>query len=189
MNEIATQQALNHIASSWPWFIVRAAGLTSAVLLVILVVSGIGLITGLTFRVWPPIKAWAIHRSIGISLIITISCHVIFLLFDKYVNYSAINIFVPFTNSIWLTFGVLAFYLLAVVIYTSLTIFNGKKKLWKIIHFLTYPIIIFIFFHALNMGTDLKSGLFRIIWIIFGIVIFIAILTRLWRAKKVWQSQ
>ena len=44
---------------------------------------------------------------------------------------------------------------------------------------------ILVFFHALYMGTDLKSGLLRIAWILAGIGVLYGIMRRLSRSTKI----
>jgi hypothetical protein len=175
----------HHTISSLPWYLVRAFGLISVVLLVILIIFGIGMITGFTFRFWEPVKAWAIHKAIAIAFIFSLAGHIFFLLFDSFQRYTLKMIFIPFAGSIWLTFGILGMYLLIIITISSLIIIDTKKYLWKIIHLSSYLAIIFVFFHALNMGTDLKHGWLRISWIIIGFIIAIGIIMRLWRAGTI----
>lgn len=169
---------LDQIAYSWPWYIVRASGLTAAVLLILLIISGIGLITGFTFRFFAPIRAWAVHKAIGLSLVFAVISHIFFLLLDQYQKYSLKMILLPSLNLPWVALGIIAAYSLAIIIISSLTIIHTNKKLWKWLHFLGYIVIALIFFHALNMGTDLKSGILRYIWIGSGIIILIAAIFR-----------
>lgn len=171
-----------HVASSLPWYLVRAFGLSSVVLLVLLVLLGIGLITGHTFRIWPPIKAWAVHRAIGITFGVSVFFHIFFLLLDRYVSYSLIQVLVPGLVSFWFSAGIIAMYVIAIIIITSLTIMDSKKRTWKSLHLLSYGAIILVFFHALNLGTDLRSGPLRVLWIIFGIILAIGMIIRLTRA-------
>jgi predicted ferric reductase len=174
-----------HILSSWPWYLVRACGLVSAVLLVFLIISGIGLITGFTFRFWAPIKAWAVHKAIGITLVFALFGHIFFLLLDKYQKYTLKMILIPSSSSFWLALGILAMYFLGIVIVSSLTLINSKKKMWKVIHFLNYVTVAFIFFHALNMGTDLRSGLLRAVWILVGLITLVAMIIRFLRSRMI----
>lgn len=178
MNNIALAQ----FAYSWPWYIVRASGLVAAALIILLILSGIGLITGHTFRLFEPLRAWAIHRAIGISLVVAIFSHIFFLLFDNYQRYSLEMILIPSISSLWVGFGIFAFYFLVVIIISSLLIVNSHKKVWKTIHLLSYLTVGLIFFHALNMGTDLKTGLLRYLWLGIGVVILIASMVRYWRS-------
>lgn len=174
-----------HIISSLPWYLIRAFGLIAAGLLVFLIISGVGLITGFTFRLWEPIKAWAVHKALAIAFMFSIAGHVLFLLVDKYQPYTLTMVLVPFLGSTWLTLGILAMYLLIIIVISSLMIIDTKKYLWKFIHLLSYLAVIFVYFHVLNMGTDLRSGWLRDVWIGFGILIVFSMIVRLFRVGTV----
>ncbi len=81
--------------------------------------------------------------------------------------------------------GVLAFYGVAVIIITSLVWVDKKPHTWKIFHLLSYLVLLFVFVHALYLGTDLASGVLRLVWIAVGLLTALAILYRLWRAKTI----
>ncbi|MBP6962275.1 hypothetical protein KBB49_01930, partial [Candidatus Saccharibacteria bacterium] len=68
------------------------------------------------------------------------------------------------------------------IVATSLLIINKKPKLWKLTHLLSYIVILFVFFHALLLGTDMTNGIIKAVWIILGNMISIAIIYRAWRA-------
>lgn len=174
-----------HTISSLLWYLIRAFGLIAAALLAFLIISGVGLITGFTFRFWEPVRAWAVHKAISLSFAFSVLGHILFLLIDHYQRYTVAMVFVPFIGSIWLTLGILGLYLITAIIISSLFIVDTKKYLWKIIHLLSYLAVIFVFFHALNMGTDLKGGWLRIFWIVLGLIILVAMITRLWRAGAI----
>jgi hypothetical protein len=156
--------------------------------------SGIGLVTGYTFRVFEPIRAWAVHRALGIALALAIMVHVGFLLVDKFVAFSLTDILVPWASgyrpvtiagfhlgSLWVALGILAFYGLMVIVATSLLIIDRSRRIWRLIHYLSYAVMMFAFLHALYLGTDLASGPWRWLWIIAGSLITGAILHRLYR--------
>ncbi len=182
--------------SSWPWYVTRASGIVAAVALFILMLSGIGLVTGGAFRFLEPLTAWASHRALGITFGISVMIHMSALLFDHFVSFSILDLFVPWLSnykpldiagfhlgSLFVALGVLAFYGVALVIITSLVWIDKKPHTWKIMHLLTYIILLFVFIHALYLGTDLAGGVMRLAWLIIGLVTALAVLYRLWRAK------
>lgn len=184
--------------TSWPWYLTRASGLVAAITLIILILSGIGQVTGYTFKLLDPLTAWASHRAIGIACGISIFIHIFSLLFDKFVGFNLIQLFIPWVSnykpavifgihagSLWVALGVLAFYLTWIVIITSLIWVEKKPHTWKLIHFLSYLVIAMVFVHALYLGTDLSHGIWRLVWWLIGIAIIVASIHRLWRAKTV----
>ncbi len=186
------------IALSWPWYVVRAAGFVAAAALFILILSGIGLVTGGTFRFLEPLTAWASHRALGIIFGVASIIHVGSLLFDRFIPFRLVDILVPWVSnykpvtiagfhlgSLFVALGVLSFYLLAIIIVTSLVWIDKKPLVWKFVHLLSYLVLIFVFVHALYLGTDLAGGVMKLVWIFVGLVMALAVLLRLRRVKTI----
>jgi sulfoxide reductase heme-binding subunit YedZ len=192
------QEVVTKTKSTWPWYVTRASGLVAAFLLVLLIIFGIGLITGYTYRVMEPVSAWAIHRALGIALGVSILVHVIVLLFDKYAPFSLLQVLVPFTShytpvtiagihvgSLYVALGILAFYAAAIVIISSLVWMDKKPATWRLLHYTGYLLVLLVFLHGLYLGTDLKHGIPHIIWLAAGIVIIVGVIFRLRRARTI----
>lgn len=180
--------------SSWPWYIVRASGIIAGITLVILMLSGIGSVTGHTFKFLEPLTAWATHRAIGIVFIISVSIHMIGLLFDQFVPFDIVSLLVPWVSdykplivgginlgSVYVAFGVLAFYGALAIVLTSLFWVDKKPKVWKFLHISSYAVIFLVFIHALFLGTDTGEGWVRLAWVVGGILVAGAALARLKR--------
>ena len=192
--QVAAQRAGN----SWPWYVIRGAGFTAATLLVLLMLSGIGQVTGLTYRFIEPLKAWAIHKALAIALCVSIAIHAGFLLIDHFVSFSLIQLLVPFlshydnkTQLLGLplgfaavALGILAMYGVAIIVASSLGWIDTKKGAWRVLHYLSYVVAIFVFFHALYAGSDLEYGSFRAAWLFIGLIVLIGIVLRLYRARS-----
>jgi len=190
------------IGAAWPWYVIRAAGFTAAGLIVLLMLSGIGQVTGLTYRFVEPVKAWVIHKALAISLCVAIAIHVGFLLIDHYVHFSLIQLFVPFLNRYnnktdlfgvalgWaaVAFGILAMYGVAIIVLSSLGWIDSKKKTWRKLHYISYAVAVLVFLHALSAGSDLQYGVFRAAWLFLGLIVLVGIVLRLRRAGSIKRS-
>lgn len=197
------QVAAQRIGAEWKWYIVRAAGFTAAGLLILLMLSGIGQVTGLTYRFVEPIKAWAIHKALAIALCVAIVTHVLFILLDNFVPFSLAQVLVPFLShysnkaplfglnisSIAVASGILAAYGVAIIVTSSLLWIDKHKTTKRRLHYLSYAVILFVFVHALGTGSDLKYGTFRSAWIFLSIIVAVAILSRLWRTGTMSKSE
>jgi methionine sulfoxide reductase heme-binding subunit len=188
----------NRAVNSWPWYITRASGIVAVALLLCLILSGIGLVTGYTFRFFEPLTAWAVHKALGLTMIVAVAIHGIALVFDTYVPFTIAQILFPFASgyrpavlfgikvgTLWVALGIIAFYGLLAIIISSLLIIDKKPKTWKAIHVLSYLVAIMIYFHGLYLGSDLTHGIFRTTWILFGIVVFLAAIFRIARSRSV----
>jgi DMSO/TMAO reductase YedYZ heme-binding membrane subunit len=183
------------IKSSWSWYLARASGLVAAVLLVVLLVSGVGMVTGSTFKFLEPLVAWAAHRAVGIAFGVAVLVHVFSLLFDKFVGFNFADLLIPFIShykpttilgvnvgSLWVALGTFALYLVIAIIVTSLLWIEKKPRPWKFVHFASYTLLVLTFVHGVFLGTDLSKGIFRMLWIIGGVLLILPLMTRLWRA-------
>lgn len=199
----STMQLFHQKATtSWPWYISRAAGIVALALLFLLVLSGIGMFSGYTYRYIEPLEAWKVHKALGISLGIAIFFHGFPLLFDKFVGFNLIQLLVPFAShydtaklfnhnvgSLYVALGIISFYLAIIVILSSLLWQQSKPRTWRLLHYLAYLLVIFIVTHAYYMGTtlytgaDLRTGLIHYLW--FGLIILL-ILGTLSRLKHIW---
>jgi methionine sulfoxide reductase heme-binding subunit len=184
--------------ASWPWYITRAAGFVAAISLVLLMLSGVGFITGATFRFLEPLTAWATHKAIAYVFGISVAVHGLALLFDKYVPFNLAQALIPFLSayrpvtiagyhlgSLYIALGIFAFYFVLAIIFTSIFWMDKKPHTWKAFHILAYATMAFVFFHALFLGTDLAQGIFRVIWIILGLAVAVAVIYRLKRTARV----
>lgn len=183
---------------TWPWYLTRTSGLVAAGALILLMLSGVGLITGHTFSFFEPLTAWASHRALGITFGLAVLLHLVGLYFDHFVPFDFQSLLIPFVSdyksvvlfgtsvgSLYVALGILSLYIVAAIILTSLVWLEKTPKLWKFIHLLSYLVMIFIFIHALYLGTDIAGGWLRWLWIGFGVIMFYAFMARLWRAETV----
>jgi predicted ferric reductase len=194
-NDALLNEAGSRFVNAWPWYVTRGSGLAAAILLVILIISGIGLVTGYTYRVLEPLKAWAAHKAIGYAFTVSTIIHVGSLLFDKYAPFSVLDVLVPFVSkykqitlfgmpvgSLYTALGILAFYIIILVTLTSIFWVKKRANAWRIVHYGSYLALVAVFFHALFMGTDTTKGIGKGIWIGGGVILLVVIGVRLWHA-------
>jgi sulfoxide reductase heme-binding subunit YedZ len=196
----ATTPALHQIGvqakTSWPYYVSRAAGLVASGLLLLLIISGIGLIVGYTYRIMEPLTAWKVHRALGISFGVCVAIHVGSLLFDTFDPFTIFQLFVPFLyhypakngvhdGTFYMGLGVIAMYCAAIIIITSLVWRERKPATWRLLHYLSYLLVILVFMHALFLGADLSHGTLRYVWIVGGFVVIIGIISRLTRSRTI----
>ncbi|MCX6725673.1 MAG: hypothetical protein NTX80_04000, partial [Candidatus Saccharibacteria bacterium] len=95
---VATKLA-ERVGKSWSWYLTRASGLVAALSLILLMISGIGQVTGFMFRILDPITSWASHRALGLTFAISVIIHIVSILLDKFVHFSIANVLIPFSSS------------------------------------------------------------------------------------------
>lgn len=171
----------------WPWYIARATGLAGYFLIFITVILGISIQTRVAYKIIKPASALAIHRFLGIALSVIIFTHIISLLFDKYLKFTIIDVLVPLVSPfkpIFTSLGIAGLYLFLAVIITSLFFRLKWPRLWRLLHYLTYPIFILLFLHGILVGTDTALPLMVYSYWITGIIAAAFIFFRLYRYWK-----
>jgi predicted ferric reductase len=166
---------------STPWYIARAAGIASYILMFLVIILGTGMTTGYIYKYINPVKAWVIHKYLSISLSFTLLAHIISLTFDRFINFSWLDVLIPFSSTfkpLFLSFGIFGFYTLIVIIVSSLLFRIKYKKTWRGIHYAVYPLFIFSFIHGTFIGTDSKTIGMQIIYWGTGLVFLGLILYR-----------
>lgn len=173
----------------WPWYIARTTGWAGYFLISILVILGISIQTRIVYKIIKPVSALAIHRFLGIALSVIILTHIISLLFDKYLKFTIIDVLVPLASPyrpLFVSLGIVGFYLFLAVIITSLFFRLKWPKLWRLLHYLTYPMLVLIFFHGVLSGTDAKLPLIERSYQVINVI---AIGFMLFRLYRYWQKR
>jgi predicted ferric reductase len=153
------------MSGTLPWYVARASGLVAWALLAASVVWGL-LMTSKVLR--GRVKnSWLLdlHRWLGGLALVFTGVHVGALLLDTYVHFGLTSVLVPFAAS-WhplaVAWGVTSMYFLAAVELTSLLRARLSNRLWKRVHFLSFPLFVASTIHSLTAGTDAKQPMFAI---------------------------
>lgn len=166
-------------AISLPWYTARAAGLVAYILMFFIVMLGAGMTTGYAYNYVNPVKAWLIHKYLSLALGLTLLMHVFSLLFDKFMKFGWQDILIPFFSNykpIFLSLGILGFYLLLVIIFSSLWFRLKYQRAWRGIHYTVYALFVFSLIHGFFTGTDSKTIWMQIIYAVTGLI-FLWLLT------------
>jgi DMSO/TMAO reductase YedYZ heme-binding membrane subunit len=142
------------------WYTARAGGLVAAALLAASVLVGLALTTAP--RRARPRPAWRLdlHRFLGGLAVIFVAVHVTGTLFDHDVAFGLTDVLVPLASR-WspvpVSLGVVSLYLLLAVELTSLARSRLPARLWRLIHWLSFPLFALVELHLLLAGSDRHS--------------------------------
>ncbi len=173
--------------SLWPWYMARTSGIVSYLLLFLLIISGSGIKTSSLFRLVSPTTAWLNHRYLGIALTFSTIIHLGSLLADNFLKFTVIDILIPFISSfkpLYLSLGIIGFYLFLAIIISSIFYMNRLPKIWRVLHYLTYPAFIILFIHGYFIGTDTTTNLMQLIYLTTGIIVALQFSYRLYFSYK-----
>lgn len=164
----------------WAWYVSRAAGLIGFVLLYISIFLGLTLRIPLMRKIFKPLYAANIHCWISLQATLFAFLHGVVLLFDKFLKFSLVDLFVPFVSSyepIFLSMGIISFYLMIILVVSSYMRSRISYKSWRILHFTNIALYIFSVVHAAKLGTDLKDTTnFNIFLFLNAFLVFLMLL-------------
>jgi predicted ferric reductase len=147
-----------------PWYVARAAGIVSWVLLTASVLWGLTMTTDFVRGHVKKAVLLDLHRYLGGLAAIFVGVHVVALLADTFVHFTLTSVLVPFVSTwhpVAVAWGIVAAYLLLAVELTSLARAQLPRRLWRAIHFASFPLFVVATVHGFNAGTDAHSWLFE----------------------------
>ncbi|MFZ4648317.1 MAG: ferric reductase-like transmembrane domain-containing protein [Patescibacteria group bacterium] len=174
-SKLTANSLVKPVISSTPWYIARASGLVAYVLMFLVVILGIGMTTAYIYKYINPVKAWVIHKYLSLVLGVALITHLTGLFFDKFINFNLKDILIPFVSDfkpIFLNFGIFAFYVLLIIIFTSLWFRLKYKRVWRGVHYFVYLLFIFSLIHGFFIGSDSNTVLAAAVYLVTGLIFF-----------------
>ena len=180
----------------FPWYFGRAAGILAFIVLTASVAYGLVISSRAFLKVIPGIDAYEFHRSLSLASIIAVIVHFASFLFDGFIRLTFAEALVPylftrqgltssagFDTRMPIMFGVIAFYLIIILILTAEFRTKMSPKVWRIVHYATFAAYPLFLLHGFMSGTDSREGWMRAIYAfsisLVGILILVRIVTRL----------
>jgi methionine sulfoxide reductase heme-binding subunit len=139
------------------WYLMRASGVVSLLLLTAVFLLGIATTKRWRARTLPGFAAVGLHRSIALLSVVFLLVHVVTAVVDSYAVVSVASVFVPFVagrSAFWVGLGALSLDLVAALIVTSLLRHRLSLKVWRGVHWATYLAWPLAIGHSLGIGSD-----------------------------------
>ncbi|MFM7060951.1 MAG: ferric reductase-like transmembrane domain-containing protein [Actinomycetes bacterium] len=160
------------------WWISRATGIVAWAVLTLSVIWGLSLTTRLGGRFPKPAWMLDLHRHFAALATILVGVHVGSLMLDGYARFSLGDILIPM-HTPWkpgpVAWGIVGLYLLLAVQGTSLAKRRMPLKVWRALHFLSYPLWAVATAHFITAGTDAYTPAFA--YTVIGTTVVISALT------------
>lgn len=172
--------------SSAYWYMARAGGVVSYLLLWFSVVWGLLMSTKLTGKLITPLLTYGLHEFLSILALVFIGLHSLVLLGDSYIDFNIFHLLLPFFapyEPLWTGLGTIAFYLSLALTLSFYVRKQIGQKLWRILHYLTFVTYVLSLLHALGAGTDTASIVMKVIYFSTGLVVLFLINYRLLTLK------
>jgi len=143
------------------WYASRATGVVSLLLLTAVALLGLlisrqGRLPGL-----PRFAVTGLHRNLSLLSVAFVALHVLTAVADGYVNIPLTASVIPFASSyesFWLGLGAVSFDIFLAIIITSLLRRHLSRRVWYVVHVLSYASWPVALAHSIGASTDMRSG-------------------------------
>lgn len=139
------------------WFVARSAGVVAWALVTASILWGLALSTRLVRKRGVPAWLLDLHRFLGTLSVVFTAVHLAGLWADSYVQFGWKELFVPMASP-WkpgpVAWGIVATYLLLAIQLTSWAMRRLPRKLWRAVHFTSFPLFVLSTVHGFQAGTD-----------------------------------
>lgn len=142
------------------WYLTRATGAVTLILMTASMVIGVANIGRLQGTGWPRFVVEAVHRNISLLAIALLVVHIITSVLDPFASIKLVDAVVPFIASyrpIWLGLGAFASDLMIALVVTSVLRRHIGHRVWRATHwaaYLCWPVAVV---HTLGTGSDVKQ--------------------------------
>ncbi len=142
------------------WYLTRATGAVTLLLLTASVVLGVVTVARLQAAGWPRFVVEGLHRNISLLAILVLLVHIVTSVLDPFASIHLIDAVVPFVGSyrpLWLGLGAFASDLLIAIAITSVIRRHLGHAVWRATHWLAYLCWPVAVLHTVGTGSDVKQ--------------------------------
>lgn len=139
------------------WFVSRATGAVSIVLLTVVIVLGATTAGRRRPQGDQATVVMALHRWLGLSMVAFLGLHIVTAVVETYVSIGWLSVLVPFTSGyepLWVGLGTLAMDVLVAVALTSFLRHRIPERAWRAVHLASYALWPLALVHGIAMGTS-----------------------------------
>jgi sulfoxide reductase heme-binding subunit YedZ len=146
------------------WYWARGLGVSSMVLLSLVMVLGILTRGGASLPGLSRYVVASVHRTLALSAVVFIGLHVVLLFSDPYAQLRLVDLIVPFDGAyhpLWLGLGTLALDAVLLLVISSVLRDRLGPRTWRAVHWIAYACWPLAVLHGLGNGTDAATAWYR----------------------------
>ena len=139
------------------WYVSRATGVVSVVLLTVVVVLGLVTSGRRRPRGDSATIVMALHRWLSLGMAVFLVTHIATAIAETYVSIDLVSAVLPFTSgyeTLWVGLGTLAFDILVAVVVTSLLRHRLTERTWRGVHVLSFALWPMAIVHGVALGSS-----------------------------------
>jgi len=164
------------------WYLTRATGAVTLLLLTASLVLGIANIGRVQSARWPRFVIEGVHRNVSLLAIAVLAVHIATSVLDPFAGIHLIDAAVPFVGSyrpLWLGLGAFASDLLLAIAITSMIRRRLGHAVWRATHWLAYLCWPVAVLHTVGTGSDVKQLWLQALTAACVIAVIVAVWARL----------
>ncbi|HCJ45521.1 MAG: hypothetical protein AUK58_01405 [Candidatus Moranbacteria bacterium CG2_30_41_165] len=178
-------------SEKFAWYLGRASGILAFILLTGVVVFGLIISSRAFTKFIPGATAYETHRFISFLALGTVVLHFSSFFFDAFMKMKVVEALVPFvlTRSfpttlgfnmgISVALGIIAFYCILILVFTSEFRSKIPPKVWRAIHYISAGAYFLFVLHGFMSGTDSETWWMRMLYITSLTLVFVLVLVRI----------
>ncbi len=174
--------ALAEVPPKLSWYVSRASGIVAWMLLTASVIWGLLLSARILNRSTAPGWLLDLHRYLGALSIVLTGVHIAGLVGDNWLHVGWGDVLVPMYSKYRpgaVALGVVSFYLLVAIEITSLLKARLPRRLWRMTHYLSFPLFAACTFHGLQSGKDVHTRAYEWLTVISVCTTMVLLLLRI----------
>lgn len=143
--------------STMTWTIARASGMTAFLIVTLAVALGLALSMRWQAPRWPRLITNEMHNFLAVLSLVFLGVHGLALWLDPYINFTALEVFVPFTShyrTLGVGLGIVAAYLLVAVWISTEIRSHIPYSWWRRFHATTFGVYLLSAGHGILSGSD-----------------------------------
>jgi predicted ferric reductase len=149
------------------WYMARSAGIVAYLLLWGSVAGGILVGNKLLNGLVKPAAVYEVHKTLSILALIVGMFHGFILLGDRYMNFSLLDLLIPFRSPYQpfaVGLGILGLYLTAILVASFYIKQHIGKRAWRLLHYTSFGVWIMASLHGIMAGTDTPSIVIKMMY-------------------------
>jgi predicted ferric reductase len=149
------------------WYMARSAGIVAYLLLWGSVAAGIAISNKLLNGLVKPAAVFEVHKTLSILALIVGMFHGFILLGDTYMNFSVLDLLIPFHSPyqpFWVGLGILGLYLMAILVGSFYIKKRIGQRAWRLLHYTSFGVWIMTSLHGIAAGTDTQPVLMKMLY-------------------------
>ncbi|MCB8965784.1 MAG: ferric reductase-like transmembrane domain-containing protein [Chloroflexota bacterium] len=155
------------------WYLVRSSGTVAYLFLAASTIWGLFISSKFLKEIVPGQLTLAMHNYLSWNAIGLTILHAVLLLFTGFMDYTVLNLLIPFTgpySPFWVGIGIIGMYLMILTTLTFYVRSRIKYKTFHAIHYLTYAAFVMALLHSWFAGTD--SVALETLYLVTGLLVF-----------------